>query len=169
MTDRTISGQLPHTQAYVSGDLEVTETVSGGVPAGLNYMVQDGQVRDIFKDGASEVLTAQMCLIDLLEAIAPPTCEECGHQEPMSVGAVEHYLLEIQEDIAALKPHQRGQWAVKLFKLLWESRDLFHSDWLEGLRQCPRKGWAGLALLEMRAGMVEEAWSTLRTALGGVK
>jgi hypothetical protein len=177
MTDRTISGQLDHVQAYASGDLEITETVSGGVPAGLNYTVQADQlppvmpgpslVRDIFKDGAGAALTAECALIDLKEAIHPLACEDCGHVEEMSVGDVEHCLLEAQEAIKGLAPHQWGEWTSKLFQLLWESRDLFHKDWLEGLRQCPKKGWAGLTLLEMRAGMVMEAWETLHIALRG--
>ena len=146
-----VSGQLHLTQAYARGELTVTGTVSGS--------------RDIFKDGPSDALTAQMALIDLKEAIYPPACEDCGHVEPMSVGDVEHCLLEVQKAVQAVEPHQQRQWVQKLYQLLWEARDEFHKDWVDGLCQCPKKGWAGEVLTQMRADMVTEAWSTLRLAL----
>jgi molybdenum cofactor biosynthesis enzyme MoaA len=160
----TVSGQLPHTQAYARGELTVTDTVSGRrLPSTRLY-----HTRDIFKDGPGDALTAQLSLIDLAEAIHPLACEDCGHVEPMSVGDVEHCLLQAQDAIRKVEPHQRDQWVQKLFQLLWDSRDEFHKDWLEGLRQCPKKGWAGQVLLTMRASLAGTAWNTLRTALGGV-
>ena len=145
---------------------KMTETVSGNPFYGEQCLTSEAP-RDIFKDGASDALTAQMSLIDLKEAIYPPACEECGHGEEMSVGSVEHCLMEVQKAVQAVEPHQQRQWVQKLYQLLWDAREMFHPDWVEGLQQCPKKGWAGLTLLEMRAGMVTEAWSTLRTALMG--
>ena len=145
--EEVVSDQLHLTQAYASGELS---------PGG-----------DILKDGASDVLTAQMALIDLKEAIHPPRCEECGHGEEMSLGDVEHCLLQAQDAIRSLGRQQWDQRVQELFTLLWDSRNEFGTDWVLGLRQCPQKGWAGLALLEMRDGRVKEAWGTLHTALRG--
>ena len=125
--------------------------------------------RDIFKDGPGDVLTAQLSLIDLKEAIYPPPCPECQCQchETILLGDVEHCLLEVQKAIQALEPYQRSRWFEKLYQLLWEAREMFHSDWVEGLMQCPKKGWAGEVLAEMKAGRWQEAWRTLRKALRG--
>ena len=46
---------------------------------------------------------------------------------------------------------------------------MFHSDWLEGLRQCPKKGWAGEVLTLMRENKISLAWGALHLALRGVE
>ena len=149
---------------------KMIETVSGNPLYGLIEQCLTSEApRDIFKDGPGDVLTAQLALIDLKEAIHPPACEECGHEEEMSLGNVERCLVEAQEAIQAVEPHQQGQWIQKLYQLLWDSLEEFHNDWVDGLRQCPQKGWAGQALTQMRAGRVMEAWSALHLALRSVE
>ena len=85
------------------------------------------------------------------------------------MGDVEHCLLEAQKAVQAVEPHHRRQWVQKLYQLLWESQEEFHSDWVEGLCQCPKKGWAGLTLTQMRKGLAGTAWRTLHKALRGVE
>lgn len=145
------------------------ETVSGmaglGNPFGGNVFSEG--VRDIFKDGASPALEAQWSLVALREAIYPPSCEECGHEEQMLLGDVEKCLLEAQDAIQQVEPGHRHQWVQKLFLLLWDSREEFHPDWVEGLKSCPKKGWAGEMLGYIHREQIIDAWCTLLKALRG--
>jgi hypothetical protein len=153
-TPGAISGLLP---ANASPPTE--PVVSGVVSLGNPF----GTARDILKDGPGDELGAQLSLMDLDEAIHPPRCWECGHTEEMFLGNVEHCLEQARDAIRQVEADHRHQWQEKLFLLLWDAKDLFHSDWVEGLRQAPQKekSWAGEALGYMKRGRILDAWCTV--------